>query len=130
MQNATKDIDVRIALFEIPANRVRPGPLRFKEFRNDDIAPHLYNMFIGSWGMFPHHDQVPLYFSKQIYVEFVLHMRLDYTNTTLTLYESYRGHNYDHYGAHRDPTHVPPPLILVPLPSWSIVLSTELKDPS
>ena len=30
-------------------------------------TPYVYDKFIGAWGMFSHHDQVPLYFTKHIY---------------------------------------------------------------
>ena len=32
--------------------------------------------------------------------------------------------------AHRDPAHVPPPLILLSFPSHRVVLLTKLEDPS
>ena len=118
------------SLYDILADHVILGPLRLKEFRNEDTTPHIYEWFIISWGMFPHHDQVPIYFSKQIYVEFVLDMRLDYTNMPLLFYGYGRGHNFDHPMTHKDPTHGPPPSRLVPFPSQRVVLSIELEDPS
>ena len=67
VKNDNKDNDVHGALFEIPMDYVRQGMLRLKEFRNEDTTPHVYDRFIGAWVMFPHHDQVPLYFARQIY---------------------------------------------------------------
>ena len=67
VKDATKDIDVKGALFDIPPNLPRGQPLRIKEFKLEVAAPHLYDRFIGAWGMFPHHEQVPLYFTKHIY---------------------------------------------------------------
>ena len=61
---ATNDKDVRNTLFDIPPNRGRRQPLRLKEFKLAEAAATVYDRFIGAWGMFPHHDQVPFYFTK------------------------------------------------------------------
>ena len=55
-ENATKNVDVRRALFNILLDCVKPSPPRLRYFRNEDIAPHVYDQCIESWGMFPHHD--------------------------------------------------------------------------
>ena len=64
VKNTTKYIDVHRKLLSIPMDHVILGPLRLKEFRNEDIAPHVYERFIRGWGMFPHNDQVLLYLSR------------------------------------------------------------------
>lgn len=92
--------------------------------------PHVYNQFIGDWGLFPHHDQVPIYFPRQLYVEFVLDMRPKYTSTPSTFYGSDTGRSYDHLRSHRDPTHLPPPPRLFPLPCWRVVFPTKLEGSS
>ena len=66
VRDATVSHDVKGALFDIPLNRGLGQPLRLKEFKLEVVAPYVYDMFIGAWGMFPHHDQVPLYFAKHI----------------------------------------------------------------
>lgn len=78
---ATKNIDVRGELFDIPLNYPtrNVGLIPLKYFKNVDATTFVYDLYIGVWGQFSHHDQVPIYFAKHIYVEFVLHMRLDYT---------------------------------------------------
>ena len=65
---------------------------------------YVYDKFIGAWGMFPHHDQVPLYFLKHIYAEFVLDMYLDYTSTPSSFYGAGGGHSHTRPRARRDPT--------------------------
>ena len=81
VRDATTAHDVKGALFDIPLDCGSSQPLRLKEFKLEDAAPYVYERFIGAWGMFPHHDQVPLYFIKHIYAEFVLDMHPDYTST-------------------------------------------------
>lgn len=130
MKEATKEIDVHRELFNIPPyypTRHR-GLIPLKYFRNVDATPFVYDRFIGAWGQFPHHDQVSIYFSKHLYANFVLHMRLDYTDTISRYYGPSFGRTYERNGAYRDPGHVPPPLRLLPLLSWSLVLPTKLKE--
>ena len=64
VRDATADHDVKGTLFDIPPDRSIGQLLRFKEFKLEDAVPYVYDMFIGVRGMFPHHDQVPLYFAK------------------------------------------------------------------
>ena len=63
-RDETKDIDLKGAMFDIPPDCTHGQPLRLKEFKLEVAAPHVYDRFIGAWGMFPHHDQVPLYFAR------------------------------------------------------------------
>lgn len=121
-----REANVSGTLFDILPYCAKGKPLRLKEF----IAPYIYDTFIGVWSMFPYHDQVPLYFSKHIYVEFLLGMHHDYMSTPSTFYGSSMGHSYDHIGAYRDPFFVPPPMRLVPILSQSIVFSKDIVDPS
>jgi hypothetical protein len=65
--------------------------------------------------MFPHHDEVPLYFVTHIYAKFMLHMHHDYTNTPSHFYGSGRGHSYDILGLIKTLTAISPPTRLVPL---------------
>ena len=90
VKTVTENVDVHRELFDILVVYVKIGLLRLREFRNEDVAPHVYDRFIGAWSTFPHHDQVPLYFSRQIYVEFILHMRPYYTSMPLEFYGSGR----------------------------------------
>ena len=56
VRDATAGHDVKGALFDIPHDRAPSQPLRLKEFKLEAIAPYVYDMFIGAWGMFPLHD--------------------------------------------------------------------------
>jgi len=127
---ATDDRDVRNTLFDIPPNRGRRQPLRLKEFKLAEAAAAVYDRFIGAWGMFPHHDQVPLYFARQLYAEFILGMHPDYTDTPSRFYGAGRGCSYDRPGARRDPTIVPPPPWLLPHPDRTIVRSEDVVESS
>jgi hypothetical protein len=70
LKTVMKGVDVHATLFNNPANHARGRPFRLKYFRHVCAAPLVYNRFILVWGMFPHHDQVPLYFSRQLYYKF------------------------------------------------------------
>lgn len=78
---ATRGHAVKGTVFDIPLDRPADQPLRLKKFKREAATPYVYDRFIGAWGMFPHHDQVPLYFEKHIYVDFVLDMHPNYTIT-------------------------------------------------
>lgn len=78
LKNAMKGVDVFVSLFDIPVGHTRGGPLNLRDFMHVDTALHVYNIFFRAWGMFPHHDQVPLYFVKKLYCDFEFHMHLDY----------------------------------------------------
>ena len=95
--------DVKGALFDISPDRATGQPLRLKESKLEVAAPYVYDMFIGAWGMFPHHDQVQLYFAKHIYAEFVLDMHPDYTSTSSSFYGAGGGCSHACIGAKRDP---------------------------
>ena len=81
-----KGIDAYDAVFKILVDHAGGGMLRLRGFRYVDSVPHVYDRFIGAWGMFPHHDKVPLYFVKQLYYDYVLNMHLDYTSIPSTFY--------------------------------------------
>jgi hypothetical protein len=81
MKVVTRGKYVRGTLFEIPPNHARGKPLKLQDFKIEVVVPHVYEIFTRVWGMFPHHDEVALYFSTHIYTEFVLHMHPDYTIT-------------------------------------------------
>ena len=78
-------------------------PLRLKEFKLEVAAPYVYDRFIRAWGMFPHHEQVPLYFEKHIYAYFVLDMHPDYTTTPSSFNGAGGRHSHARPGARRDP---------------------------
>ena len=104
MRDATVGHDVKGALFDIPPDCGHGQPLRLKEFKLEFASfPYVYDRFIRAWGIFPHDDQVPLYFAKHIYTEFVLDMHLDYTSTPSSFYGVGGGHNHAYHGAKRDP---------------------------
>lgn len=77
---------------------------------------------------FPHHDQVANYFCKHLYVEFMLHMKLDYVDTRSHYYGPNMGFTYEREGAYSDPRHVPPLLRFLPLLSRSLVLPTDVEE--
>ena len=64
MRDAIVGHDVKGTLFDIPLDRTASKPLRLKKFKVEAVVPYVYDKFTGAWGMFPHHDQVPLYFVK------------------------------------------------------------------
>ena len=78
-------------------------PLRLKDFKLEDVVPYVYDRFIGAWGMFPHHDQVPRYFAKHIYAELILEMHPDYTSTPSNFYGAGGGRSATRPRARRDP---------------------------
>ena len=109
MRDAIAGHDVKGTLFDIPPDHAIGQPLRLKEFKLEVGVPCVYVRFIGAWGMFPHHDQVPLYFAKHIYVEFVLGMHPDYTSTPSSFYGASGGCSHTCSGARRDPQAHPDP---------------------
>ena len=86
VRDVTTGHDVKGELFDIPHDRTSGQPLRLKEFKLEATTPYVHDKFIGAWGMFPHHDQGPLYFAKHIYVELVLDMHPNYTSTPSSFY--------------------------------------------
>ena len=56
VRDATKYIDVKGAMFDTLPDHACGQPLRLKEFKLEVAVPHVYDRFIGAWGMFPHHD--------------------------------------------------------------------------
>ena len=60
VRDAPAGHDVKGALFYIPPDRAPGQPLRLKEFKLEATTPYVYDRFIRAWGIFPHHDQVPL----------------------------------------------------------------------
>ena len=107
VRDATRGHDVKETLVDIPPDRVAGQPLRLREFKLEAAAPFVYERFIGAWGMFPHHHQVPLYFEKHIYADFVLDMHPDYTSTPSSFYGAGGGRSHVHPGARRDPATQP-----------------------
>ena len=103
MKHAIAGHDVKGTLFDVPPDRAAGQPLRIREFKLEAAAPFVYDRFIGVWGMFPHHHQVPLYFAKHIYADFVLDMHPDYTSTPSKFYGVGGGHSATRPGARRDP---------------------------
>lgn len=93
-------------------------------------APYVYDRFVGVWGMFLHHDQVPLYFAKHIYAEFVLDMHLDYTSTKSEFFGAGRGGSYQRPGARRDLAFMPAPLRLVPILDMTVIRLVDVAQSS
>ena len=127
---AMRGHDVKGFLFDIPLDRPSGQPLRLREFKLEAATPYVYDRFIGAWGMFPHHEQVPLYFAKHIYVEFVLGMRPDYTSTPSAFFGAGRGRSYQRPRAQRDPGYVPPPPRLVSIPERMVIRAEDTAQPS
>ena len=109
MEIIMKGVGSYDAVFKTLASHAKGDMLRLRGFRHVDSVPHVYDRFIGAWGMFPHHDKVPVYFVKQLYYDYVLNMHLDYISMPLTFYGSGREHSYEHPRAHKDPIFVLPP---------------------
>ena len=130
MRYETTDHDVKGALFDITPNRATSQPLRLKEFKLEAAVPYVYDRFIGAWGMFPHHDHVPLYFAKHIYVDFVLDMHLDYTSTPSSFYGASGGRSHARPGARRDPAAQPEPNPLVGLPARTMLRVNDVATSS
>ena len=65
-------------------------------------APYVYDRFIGVWGMFPHHEHVPMYFEKHIYAHFFLGMHPYYTSTPSSFYGAGGGRIHSRPGASKD----------------------------
>ena len=130
VKEATRGHDVKGTLFDIPPDRGAGQPLRLKEFKLEAAAPYVYDRFIGAWGMFPHHHQVPLYFAKHIYAEFVLHMHPDYTSTPSNFYGAGGGRSAMRPGARRDPAAQQEPQRLVGIPSRTLLRTEDVVDQS
>ena len=65
-KSMTNGVDFKTILFGIPPRRTPRKPPSLRQFRIEVATSHIYDMFIGSYGHFPHHDHVSLYFSKHI----------------------------------------------------------------
>ena len=128
VRDATTGHAVKGALFYIPPDHASGQPLRLKEFKLEAARPYIYDRFIGAWGMFLHHDQVPLYFAKHIYAEFVLDMHPDYTNTPSNFYGVGGGRSVTHPGARRDPAAQQELERLVGIPSRTLLRIEDVGD--
>lgn len=132
VKDSIKNIDVLVKLFNIPsdyrARHVCSIPLKY--FKNVDASLSFYDRLIGAWGQFPHLDQAQFYFENNIYAQFMLHMRLYYTNIISKFYGLGLGCSYDCVRDCRELTHVAPPLRLLPRTYKRVVLSTKLKKSS
>ena len=128
VRDATRGHDVKGTLFDIPPDRAAGQPLRLREFKLEAAAPFVYDRFIGAWGMFPHHHQVPLYFAKHIYAEFVLDMHPDYTSTPSNFYGVGGGRSATRPGARRDPAAQQEPERLVGIPSRTLLRTEDVDD--
>ena len=80
--------------------------------------------------MFPHHHQVPLYFAKHIYAEFVLDMHPDYTSTPSNFYGAGEGRSATRPEARRDPVAQQEPEHLVGIPSRTSLRTEDVGDQS
>ena len=130
VRDATKGVDVKGTLFDIPPGRAGGQPLRLKEFKLEAAAPFVYDRFIGAWGVFPHHHQVPVYFARHLYAEFVLGMRPDYTETGSSFYGAGGGRSAERPGARRDPAIQPAPVPLVGRPRPTVMRSEDVAGSS
>lgn len=71
------------------------------------VAPFIYPRWLAAHHRWPHNDELPLYFVKQLYAEFHLHIEVDYT--------SYHEHAGQGKGRFSDkpqfrPSNFPPPV--------------------
>ena len=74
--------------------------LKVQYFKHPDIAGHLYNIFLAAYGKLLWNDEVPHYFERHFFVDFFLHMHLDYTSLSSKYYGTGKGRTDDHKGAY------------------------------
>ena len=60
------DVYVNVTLFEIPLGHTRVQSHRLKEFMLEFASPYVYDRFIETWAMFPHHETPSLFFQMHI----------------------------------------------------------------
>ena len=80
--------------------------------------------------MLPHHDHIPLYFAKHIYVGFVLDMHPYYTSTPSSFYGAGGGCSHASPQARRDPGAQPDPEPLVGLPTRTMLRTIDVVGSS
>ena len=56
--------------------------LKVQYFKHPEIAQHLYDILLASYGIFPWNDEVPHYFARFFYAKFLLNMKPDYTDVS------------------------------------------------
>jgi len=91
-------VDVITLLFDTPLpllSRV-PKALILSSFNLAVVVPFVYDIFLGAFRIFPNHDEVHIYFTQQLYCEFVLHMKPDYASLPSRFYGTGRYHTYHH----------------------------------
>lgn len=87
--------------------------LKVQYFKHPNIAGHFYDRFLVAYGRFPWNDEVPIYFARLFYAEFVLGMHPDYTSLPSWYYGVGKDLTYNWKGAYRDASlsRPPPPFI-------------------
>ena len=89
--------------------------LKVQYFKHLEIAHHLYDRILASYGRFPWNDEVPHYFAIFFYAEFFLNMKPDYTDVS-KFYGVGKGRTYEPEGGYHDPLFPQPTPCLVPRP--------------
>ena len=56
--------------------------LKVQYFKHPEIAHHLYDRFLASYGIFPWNDEVPHYFARFFYAKFFLNMKPYYIDVS------------------------------------------------
>ena len=74
-----------ISMFNFKEGPKRPM-LKVQYFNHPNIARYIYNIFLETYGRFPWNDEVPIYFARLFYAEFVLGMHPDYTSLPYRYY--------------------------------------------
>ena len=91
--------------------------LKAQYFKHPDIAGHLYDRHLTTYGILPWNDEVFLYFEKLFYVELFLGMKPNYNDLPSEFFGPRKGRLCDRRGARHDfeLSHPEPPLFSRPL---------------
>jgi hypothetical protein len=60
--------------------------LKMQYFKHPNIGGHLYNICFVAYGKFSWNDEVPHYFSRHFYVDFLMDMHPRYTSLPSNYY--------------------------------------------
>ena len=96
--------------------------LKVQYFKHPEIAHHLYDIFLVSYGRFPWNDEVPHYFVRFFYAKFFLNMNPYYTYALSKFYGVGKGRTYEREGAYCDPLLPKATPRLVPRPQRVVTL--------
>ena len=98
--NKWVDVEKRVSKEDaISMFNFKEGPerkmLKVQYFKRLEIAHHLYDMFLESYGIFPWNDKVPHYFVRFFFAEFLLNMNPNYTDAPSKFYGIGKGRTYE-----------------------------------